>query len=90
MVSILVCFSLYVGFPTHAFVSSNLALLAADCLICLLAICQSLFIKMGEPVIVCGKTEQIGQVIIAGLKPEYDGPWNPFSIRTCFIPLFFR
>ncbi|RYC53934.1 hypothetical protein CHU98_g12276 [Xylaria longipes] len=27
---------------------------------------------MGVPVILCGKTEQIGQGVIAGLKPEYD------------------
>ncbi|RYP59308.1 hypothetical protein DL769_008603 [Monosporascus sp. CRB-8-3] len=27
---------------------------------------------MGEPVILCGKTEQIGQGVIATLKPEYD------------------
>ncbi|KAI0441065.1 hypothetical protein F4803DRAFT_552481 [Xylaria telfairii] len=27
---------------------------------------------MGAPVIVCGKTEGIGRVVIAGLKPEYD------------------
>ncbi|KAJ8127984.1 hypothetical protein O1611_g5652 [Lasiodiplodia mahajangana] len=27
---------------------------------------------MGAPVILCGKTERIGQGVIAGLKPEYD------------------
>ncbi|KAI0550416.1 hypothetical protein F4679DRAFT_583660 [Xylaria curta] len=27
---------------------------------------------MGIPIILCGKTEQIGQVVVAGLKPEYD------------------
>ncbi|KAI0512912.1 hypothetical protein F5B22DRAFT_637499 [Xylaria bambusicola] len=27
---------------------------------------------MGAPVILCGKTEQIGQGVIATLKPEYD------------------
>ncbi|KAI1318671.1 hypothetical protein F5Y16DRAFT_406256 [Xylariaceae sp. FL0255] len=27
---------------------------------------------MGAPVIICGATEQIGQGVIAGLKPEYD------------------
>ncbi|KAI0469363.1 hypothetical protein F4859DRAFT_487931 [Xylaria cf. heliscus] len=27
---------------------------------------------MGAPVILCGKSEQIGQGVIAGLKPEYD------------------
>lgn len=28
---------------------------------------------MGAPIILCGKTEQIGQGVIAGLKPEHDG-----------------
>ncbi|RYP83086.1 hypothetical protein DL770_005427 [Monosporascus sp. CRB-9-2] len=27
---------------------------------------------MGEPVILCGRSEQIGQGVIANLKPEYD------------------
>ncbi|CAJ2505518.1 Uu.00g129120.m01.CDS01 [Anthostomella pinea] len=27
---------------------------------------------MGAPVILCGKTEQIGKGVIAGLKPQYD------------------
>ncbi|KAK3314303.1 hypothetical protein B0H66DRAFT_630865 [Apodospora peruviana] len=27
---------------------------------------------MGAPVILCGKTEMIGEGVIAGLKPEYD------------------
>lgn len=30
-------------------------------------------IKMGAPVILCGKTEQIGRGVIANLKPEFDG-----------------
>lgn len=28
---------------------------------------------MASPVILCGKTEQIGRGVIATLKPEYDG-----------------
>ncbi|GAW15147.1 hypothetical protein ANO14919_045560 [Xylariales sp. No.14919] len=28
--------------------------------------------KMGAPIILCGKTEQIGRGVIAGLKPEYE------------------
>ncbi|RWA03042.1 hypothetical protein EKO27_g12063, partial [Xylaria grammica] len=28
--------------------------------------------KMGTPIILCGKTEQIGRGVIAGLKPEYE------------------
>lgn len=28
---------------------------------------------MGLPVILCGKTEQIGTGVVAGLKPELDG-----------------
>ena len=33
---------------------------------------------MNAPVILCGKTEQIGRGVIADLKPEYDGN----SIKT--------
>lgn len=32
---------------------------------------------MGAPVILCGKTEQIGVGVIAMLKPEYDGEVFP-------------
>ena len=39
---------------------------------------------MAEPVILCGKTEQIAQGVIAGLKPEYEGtpaPSCPVTVR---------
>lgn len=31
--------------------------------------------KMGAPVILCGKTEQIGKGVVATLKPEFDGAY---------------
>ena len=37
--------------------------------------------------ILCGQTEQIGQGVIAGLKPEYEGEsFPPFSL-ACLLPL---
>lgn len=36
---------------------------------------------MGLPVILCGRTEQIGAGVVANLKPEIDG--------TCELPLPF-
>lgn len=35
--------------------------------------CRFLSTTMGAPVILCGKTEQIGKGVIATLKPEFDG-----------------
>lgn len=28
------------------------------------------------PVVVCGKVENVGKVVVEGLKPEYEGEWD--------------
>lgn len=36
-------------------------------------VCRRFYSTMGAPVLVCGRTMAIGEVVLAGLKPEYDG-----------------